>query len=159
MNTEELRKDLERRRTRKALYAELQDEETQAIAKVEAQLAEAEKPELRHGDYGIRNHTEFWICINGRVYWNNGQLSSLSDARFIESRLGNIFDDLKALAKPLKEFKVNNGPYETVTIMLGAGMLRFNDADGCILIKESEIPEFIRNLRRLIFTAEKERSK
>ena len=66
MNRDEIKTDIETEK----LY--LEDCETtvkvvrEHLAALEAQLAEAEKPELRHGDYGHRDGTLF-VYIDNRV--------------------------------------------------------------------------------------------
>lgn len=165
MNREAMEKQLADERALRDMAQALVDSRIVTVAKLELDLAEAEKPELRHGDYGICKSNEH-MCLYvkrknqmelfGERYGSGyPQDTPLSDHKI----LGNIFDDLKALSEELKEFEVENGLYETIKVTLTGGMLKFRDEDGFVLIKESEIPALILNLRRLIRAAEQEAAK
>ncbi len=133
------------------------------------ELAELDKPKLRHGDCGIGkrngdvvislvpnlswpNHKETPILMNCEGGWNYAD----SDYNGIITKLGNIFDDLKAMAaEPLEEFEVE---------CHGSGVVRCESRPGCenkfqFRVGEETasgtVDEFIkihRNLGRLIAT-------
>jgi len=76
------------------------------ITELEKQLIEAEKPKLRHGDFGT-NYGFPRIVINGDFYNDQGEaICNLHCKRNKEgeSWLGNIFDLLKEHPQELKEF-------------------------------------------------------
>ena len=94
------------------------------------QLAEVEKPEWQQGDYGLaiqKRGTDSgvysFIFVGDRVYYNSGtydEKTVLSDGSFYEYvRLGNVFDDIKALAKPLKGF-IEGGVRYSINTKRGA---------------------------------------
>ena len=115
MNQDEIKKEIA---TKSAFYGAallgFAKDYNAEITELESHLAEAEKPKLKHGDYGhdedggdrfvvIEQSTlfgspkAFYANQNGQVDVNESTVSRI--------RLGNIFDDLKALAEPLKEFE------------------------------------------------------
>ncbi len=73
------------------------------------------------------------------------------DAVFL-LRAVNSFGDLKALAEPLKELEIGNvkGYYDKDKWLI------LDEGSNRIGLLPSEIPQFILNLRRLVFTAEQE---
>ena len=73
------------------------------------------------------------------------------DAVFL-LRAVNSFSDLKALAEPLKELEIGNvkGYYDKDKWLI------LDEGSNRIGLLPSEIPQFILNLRRLVFTAEQE---
>ncbi len=135
-----------------------------AVAKLELDLAEGEKPELRHGDYGIcksnrhmclyvrrKNQMELFGETKGSGY---PQDTPLSD----HLMLGNIFDDLKELSKPLQWFGVGCGGRRIGCALNSVGDLEIKHVyDGeTHFVGKHRISEFIRNLQRLAFTAQQE---
>lgn len=123
------------------------------IAKIEK--VEAEKPKLRHGDYGI-GPAGPWCRVHGSTWWDTKDCSGPShqDADvFIPYRLGNIFDDLKAMAEPLEEFVERgfNHHIHHSDKLHGSIMMR----SSCYSIKQLE--EYIMKLRRMAATVERAR--
>ena len=137
----------------------------------EATQAEAEKPELRHGDIRLWNPSGDIGIVdmsepNPHMIWESHDLRNAKNKDNILSQsksigtLQEIFDDLKALSEPLKKFTVDNGPYRTVEVTIQPhGLLRLQDDDGFMLMGQCDIPAFILNLRRLLHTAEQEQAK
>ena len=165
MDKEALRNELEIRRSIKADTARFQDMQTQAIARIEAQLAEAEKPELRHGDYGLDKDGFFFLREDGSLWTKYYELGNKTISRSLNKTgnasqrrvwasqiLGNTFRDLKARQEPLKAFEIDNGTSQTIRVKISGGFLRMRDDDGFMLIKKCELPAFILNLQRLVIT-------
>ena len=126
------------------------------IAELHAQLAEAEKPKLRCGDY-ITSDGEAIIIAPSQLpafpmtsYNERGMAcgkveDGIHSTRHIQP-LGNIFDDLKALAEPLEEFEYKGYSH--------GKKIKFEDDGGIDLgslrrIKKEDIPAFILKLRRM----------
>ena len=86
-----------------------------ALEMLEAELAEAEKPELRHGDYGWDRGSR--NCITLKVAGKEGLRQCIESEGLWECAvdkcgeptivLGNIFDDFKAIAEDLEEFDMD----------------------------------------------------
>ncbi len=135
------------------------------IAELEAQLAEAEKPKLRHGDYGL--------CEKGKELYGFTYYKSINGAGYFLTHLtkqvyhgcwpkvdkivfvGGNFADLKARQEPLKDdFQFGEGTRgNTVEIDAGRIIIR-PDLAGSVIIDKDDIPTFILNLQRLAYTAE-----
>ncbi len=149
------------------------DKRAASVQRLEAQLAEAEKPKLRHGDYGYdkggsprmelvvgRNSKRQSSCPAGPDYVCT--LDDEPDARHIETKLGNIFDDLDALSEPLKEFKVMDEQNERTVQFVGSPgnlYIELTATDG-ERVRNINIPssKAVLNLRRLLHTAEQEQN-
>ena len=166
MNIEALREELELRRAIEADTARFQDMQTQAIAELETQLAEAENPKLRHGD--LRECPgNIGICIvdtsepHGHLIWADKhkrtaltrEAGVIHDSKSI-GNLKDIFDDLTALREPLKQFKTEYGG-ETTEWSLSPQCkdLIFITDKKTWIVKHQDIPKLILNLRRLVHTA------
>ena len=123
---------------------------------LETQLAEAEKPELRHGDIRLWNPSGDIGIVdmsepNPHMIWESHDLRNAKNKDNILSQsksigtLQEIFDDLKALSEPLTEF------------FLGPQLFSVDDGNirtaGCIY-QTDRIRIFIDDLRRLLHTAE-----
>ena len=129
------------------------------IAELEAQLAEAEKPGLRHGDYGI-GPAGTWIRVHGSTWWDTKDCSGPSNQDadvFIPYRLGNILADLKTRQETLKKFTMK----ETIAASEFSGSINKwtvylkNHCHGPgVDIDIKDIPTFILNLQCLVYTAE-----
>ncbi len=111
MDTKQLAADIE---AKKLLVKSCKKQLRQA----ESDLAEAEEPKLRKGDYGTKSMLRFVVvAINDRVVtflWegvcDKNQWETewdLSDINDFFVFLGNIFDDLKAMAEDLTEFTMD----------------------------------------------------
>ena len=147
----------------KTLLRLIKEVAKEELTELQAQLAEAEKPKLRHGDYGIvprGMHKEgphpvladpTNLCFNDG-YWKDedGHIScsyGCYNGREITNR-GNIFDDLKAISKSLHEFEVFG--IEVKFIENGALSI------GNQIIPKPWVAEFCRNLRILEATFKKQ---
>lgn len=123
-----------------------------------AQLADAEKPELRHLDFGEKAGVR-WIKIDAGVWWlyedGHAAPSLLSDSEFLDSVKGNlndIFDENEVLSNPLREFMTDVHCYRIDSE-------DYPDAPICMAGKHhsiAEVKEHILNLRCLVRTAELE---
>ncbi len=133
------------------------------VATLKAQLAEAETPELGHGDYGIDDDNRSFVVVEQASLFGSpkaffesqmGQIRA-DEAMSPDFRIGNIYKYLKALAEPLKEFE-----YGDITGRISVDEKR---PDGvCIggfwhTIKTAKILSM--KIQRLIFTAEQESAK
>ena len=93
-------------------------EKTIEIVRERISELKAQKPKIRHGDYGITNYPEPRINFPLLAMKANMPDKLLKVAHSDGSGrvgvdedinwLGNIFDDLKALGKPLEEFTVGD---------------------------------------------------
>lgn len=144
------------------------------ISSLEAERAKAEKPELRHGDYGYEGDNRVPTIIMDRTDREQAavskdfRLTSANQTRFNDyTILGNIFDDLKALSKPLKShvFTVKgHGKTEDSHIYAqwesvgNCFSVEVNDSGDWFWATPEELKELILNLRRLLHTAELEAS-
>ena len=128
-----------------------------------AQLAESEKPKLRHGDYGFDEDGEALLihkqssqehpitsrdkkgCPCGRIM-EDGTHSTRRIAR-----LGNIFDDLAAL-KPIKEFEMKdctggNDFKARINCNCTDGHVELRAGCGLVTVNDREFHEIILKLR------------
>lgn len=125
-----------------------------SIADLEKQLAEAEKPKLRHGDYGCDGSLFF---VQGEtVFWLNagGVASGISPERFgTAGRLGNLIDEIKALGEERTEWKLDReglrvslreGSHITHPVWLSGKYLTLSEAESLSLA-----------LRQIIATAKR----
>ncbi len=171
MNQDELKKEIEKLDSFRSdcegkmvtLSAAL-DEFITMVAALKAQLdlADAEKPKLRHGDW--------WFTFDGYVNMfmkeHSGEqrdflarddciLTNIGSDYHGETIQGNIFDDLKAQSKPLYKFTADVHHY-------GFDFKNFPQAP--IQIAGNwhtleEAKEISSKIQRVIFTAEKEAAK
>lgn len=117
---------------------------------------EAEKPELRHGDFGISKAGLPWLAVQtmtDRVkvevfWWDSADPSHLSNNDFVDSRFGNIFDLMKDWGEDLEEFT-----YAGVHFEMKGRVLEISIHDELMTITglESQI-EAWRNLGQMIMT-------
>ena len=166
MNREEIKTDIETEK----LY--LEDCETtvkvvrEHLAALEAQLAEAEKPGLKHLDWGpdktghmhvalLTNENDDSRIIQASMHPAGAmQVFDYASDCPIVSVKGNFAADLKALAEPLKEFKVTDKQNERTIRFhgsLGNLYIEITGKDG-ERVRNINIPlrESALNLRRLI---------
>ncbi len=143
---QELEHKLEQARKDRELATTEANKEIEAI---KAQLAEAEKPvKLRHGDYGFEEDgcARLTLSHDFKMVTAGDGCVNPYETHYPNPVLGNIFDDLKAISKSLKEFTLSNG----VKIDINEyGHLRITDGDGYIVIHKDDIHSFILNLRCL----------
>ena len=132
------------------------------IKELDEQIAEAEKPMLRHGDYGtLRGNNSAKLfssdCIGGTVqsYGVDGHRGHSNPN--IESQLytvlGNIFDDLAAKTEKLESFTMPKDSYNSaIKVEQSKGLkncIHIIDPDCRILVTYSQLPEFIANLTKV----------
>ncbi len=131
------------------------------IERLEAELAEAEKPELRHGDYGPKEGTEGRLVLKQYQKETLFSAGSASCARHCSSNqmpdavLGNIFDDLKAIAEELTKHTWDFGHNSYDAYIDMHGDLLLNGVSIQLIVRKEEIPAFILNLQRLQYTERK----
>lgn len=158
MNEKQLEKHIEMQKQHLSDYKRIVTAVEMELVAFEAELAEA-KPKLRHGDYAYASDggaPRLYINMKGGIVW-------CDDEKIVDSRicggniiLGNIFDDLTALAKPLKEFTLDE------TFLSGCiahGKICLIDSKTQSIIPLAKARELVMYLRRLIHTAEQEKAK
>jgi len=132
----------------------------EALGKINAQIAEAENPKLRHGDYGIDETNERFVVAEQSTlvgspkafYADQGGQRRADEHIPSKYRLGNIFDDLKALQEEVTEFDL--GKY--TGYWSGVGCLVIKDAIEKIVIEPDSINEFIRKLSQMWATQKRQ---
>ncbi len=157
MDKEQIEKEIKRKSACHALLMSWAGETVKEIGELQAQLAEAEKPELRDGDYGINaNGLPFVIC-NNRIQFEHR--AGAQDSYSLPNNTvkpkhvtGNFLDDLKALAEPLKRFRLDVHEYY---IDEGRRHNQIHMAGNWHTIQE--VKQHIRKLQRLAATAERAR--
>ena len=152
------------------------------IARLEEQLEKESRPKLRHGDYGkwLRGEENYFLVDKSgskemtyllwkestklgytmRNSWKNDYKVFVRNTTNID---GNIFDDLKEMHKPLKEFDVDcsdfcggsmnvsfNGDKESSGVHLSM------EQDGKECFMSVKFNDLIMNLRRMQTTIRKE---
>lgn len=124
-----------------------------SVNKLKAQLAEAEKPKLKSGDYGYDCHLFKIAPADPRVflgehhYGCNGGDCDKTPLKFV---YGNIFADLKALAEPLEEFEINDVYGRPVEFaIISDGKVRISMPCGCNDIFVETFIEAVLKLRRM----------
>ncbi len=118
-----------------------------------SELAESEKPELRHGDYGWTPKGFQQIMVktgdDSNIFAGSGFASvkeEFEGEEVLEAAIGNIFDDLKAMQEDLTEFDVGNNHF-----LMASGFVSVVDtSDGDRVDFEiSDLLEIALNLRCL----------
>ena len=151
--------------TRKILEQSIADHEN-AIFKAKADLEALDKPVLKHGmitnrrNYCIALH----VLVDGKIrsFGSSGEnvpqtCKGHSSYRVVAE---SVFDDLKALQEPLREFKVVALGCDCSGVKMKIVNDRISIAtNSCYEYDDDKIQEISRNLRRLIFTAQKEKDK
>ena len=130
----------------------------QAIDKAQAELKALDKPKLRHGDYGFGHIAGDPRLIAGSDPCIYGVSGSPNTASNFDIKLGNIFDDLAAIAEPLEEFKTKERRsfYSITCKVRNDDFIRMEDTNGdSIEISCDDLHDFILNLRRLENTLKK----
>lgn len=131
---------------------------------LKAKLADEQKPKLRHGDYGFGKSKEPYL-MTSTVGNNFGFLVNVPHtygdaARYkVVSNLGNIFDDLKAIAEPLDKsgfelpFVAKNDNAIDIRVKIEYGYVKFQDTassgNSWVNMEVENLHTFILNLRRL----------
>ncbi len=141
---------------------------TDEIERIEAERAEAEKPELRHGDYGYdADSGDSFIVIEQSglfgspkaFYANQSGQVNVNESTVTRVHPGNIFADLKAIAEPLTEFPICSmvGTKSDVVID-DAGNITLPVGSETVWVCKTSVPNFILNLQRLQYTAERQKN-
>ena len=170
MNKEEIQAELKRARAAETTIKN-------NIIELLEQLVEAEKPKLRHGDFGYvwdegeKEKPSRFVVTNhkGGLYWSrhSGLPSLIPLCHLTEHKytiLGNIFDLLKEWGKPFEEW---DKTLEATEIRIEDNMVRLYACTGagcekdvchCKLgIKRAE--DFWRKLGHAIFTLKRKENK
>ena len=135
------------------------------IERAESRLSALDKPKLRHGDYG--KSSDFWIYISGKMLWTHEGSEGcwVRKSTAIETRLGNVFDDLKAMSEDLEEFTVGHyqcGAGIKVEILSDIHLWVSTEENGSNLgytiLSIDETAKFHRKLGQLIATAKRKQS-
>ena len=165
MNQDEIKREIDCKSACQTALLGFAREYELDIAKLEAQLTEAEKPVFKDGDDGLaiqKRGADSGVCsfifVGGSVYYNTGtydEETALSDSRFYDYvRLSNIFDHLKALSRPLHNFTADVHPYSFDFKSFPQAPIQIA-GNWHTLEKAKQISM---DIQRLIFTAEKEAS-
>ena len=128
------------------------------IERLEAELAEAEKPELVHLDFGGSGNGK-WIKLFDEIHWigqHKQSISGLDDKEFINEVKGNllsVLNNLKALTEPLTQFTTDVYSYRIDSKDYPGQPIRMAGNHHVI----AEVEEHILKLRRLVATAKRQK--
>ncbi len=134
------------------------------IFKAEKELAELEKPELRHGDYKVSKtgFVQFFVkesktgqirlCQEEDVLRGGKEDYCIFDDEGLRDK-GNFIADLKALSEPLEEFGIDNGCGQFFHAEYNINGIWLNIKTSSAAYDIKEVEEIILNLRRLVATA------
>ncbi len=131
------------------------------IERLEAELAEAEKPQLRHWDFGYDEDSgdEFIVIEQSGLFGSpkafyadqKGQVH-VNESTGVRVRLGNlkeVFDRRKAIAEPLDKFATDVHSYAIDSDNFPDAPIRMAGNHHSV----PEVEEHILKLRRLVYTA------
>ena len=109
MNKEEIQNKIDSISADRDALERTRNKLTGDIALLLEQIAEAEKPKLRHGDFGLDAGNLSggnWVHINGKTYYPSGVISGLSPTNntILEEKIGNIFDLTKDWGEPFENY-------------------------------------------------------
>ena len=138
---------------------------------LQSELSALAKPELRHGDYGFDfNGSRCMVIVD-----NKHQLCDVgirlhppseygSSLYHVKTKLGNIFDDLAALAEPLESFEVvarsvMSGFVAKIIIDEGEIVIDMGGSHDTWIFNIDKATEIHRKLGRLIATAKRKAAK
>ncbi len=159
MDTNEIKDKI---RIQKMYFADcVEDARTadEALKLMEAELAEAEKAELRHLDFGDTGDDK-WIKLFDEIHWigrYKQDVSVLPDADFVENAKGNlqeVFARLEAIAVPLSEFTTDVYSYRIDSKDYPGQPIRMAGNHHSI----TEVEEHILKLRRLVATYQRQKN-
>lgn len=140
------------------------DDTNQSIVRLIKEIKAEKLPELRHGDYGRYKSTGLlWLVLyrKGRLelfgdLQGSGASSSRLTAQDIALKLGNFFDDLKAISQTLESFEMTDPNGDVFEIHVRVGSIRITEkehnsglARHTFIVEPKEIPAFIQKLRRM----------
>ncbi len=150
MNEQEIKHKLEQARNDRAITIDTLNDE---ISDLEDQLAEAEKPKLRHGVCAVANDGHPFVVIeqaslagSPKAFYGDqsGQVEADKRIKNPTILIPNIFADLAALSEPLEEFEIG-----VVNVELDGRNLVIRDLNSVVDIPRKDIHDFILNLRRM----------
>ncbi len=157
MDTEQLKKHIEMQKQHLSDYKRIVVAVEMELVAFEAQIAAAEKPELRHGAYGISADGKGFIIIeqstligSPKAFFEDmgGQIEA--DQRMSDYlRLGDFFKELEALTEPLKELH-----YGHIACEIRQHELVLKIGETTHYVKAQDVSQFILDLRRLLYTQE-----
>ena len=164
MNKEEIEHELARARAAETTIKN-------NIIELLEQLVEAEKPKLRHGDFGIVNRKGFYLNDSSRTkvkpinmpvfeYENQSYDSYHSDYDNREVVFGNIFDLMKDWGKDLEEWESKPAYQDAIQIIMEVkfnGIFFGNSGNAATFDLES-ITEIWRKLGQEIATLKRKSS-
>ena len=134
------------------------------LSALEAELAQAEKPELRGGDCGIRidgapivimpsikNPGTLCGRVEEDVFRGEYHLPSTTntDVYF------NAFTHLRAISEPLTKFEFGEGLRKNAVELDAFRVVIRPDKPGSVIVDIKDLSAFIQNLQRLQYTARK----
>lgn len=118
---------------------------------------EPEQPKLRHGDYGYDMDGTPVVAGNDNMgpYCRKDMLTFKHDYKPIQIHIGNIFDDLSAMAEDVEEFEVKEFGYVMRVKYKPDEGIEFYIRGGSIsLIRDMQVAQdFRRKLGAMIATA------
>ena len=129
------------------------------VSEAEQKLAELDKPELRHGWYGVNKYGDFRFVIekekDGLAIGGSDCLGlcseALADLQKEGIEFGNFVDDFKRNSKDLEEFEVND-----IKVKLDAdGDILLSEDGDTIIIEKHGREEFHQNLGQLLAYAKR----
>jgi len=141
------------------------------INEITDKIAEAEKPNLRHGDYGADTYNKMptvlmrttinselikWAGAEKPANYNN---DTMTPGDF--QKLGNIFDDLKALQEDRAEFEIGEGVWKVRGEVVACGdflLTESGDGGSKVLIASNFFDKFILYLQQMRATQLRERN-
>lgn len=139
------------------------------IGILKAELAEAEKPKLKHGDFGISFNTFGRLTLKGL----NGKMFSAGlgccydpdrgDKDHPKVIFGNIFKMMDGWGKDLTEFKTGCTTDDRLEYYLKAtlennGDYRIGTQDNTIIISANQVEIYWRKLGRMIMTRKRKQT-
>ncbi len=161
MNTEEIKEQIDIQKLLAENHKLCLERTDRELARLESQLAEAEKPKLRHGDYGPATGSECRLVLKE---YGKDELRTAGPAccaatgedQMPETVLGNIFADLKARQETLKKLDWEYGArvYTASVDENNDLLIECLSRPEFAFIRHADIPAFILNLQRLVYTAE-----
>ena len=135
----------------KDIALEAVDKMMAEIDRLDKEIADSEVT-LRHGDYGVAEYGDsprLYVEDEDEMKWcsSEGLEYELGSAGSGSLILGNIFDDLKAIQEPLKEFEIENTPYNEIEANISSRDIYIYQAENCMVVRD--IHTLIQNLRRM----------
>ena len=138
----------------------------------QAQLAEAEKPELRHWDLGIDDEGRGFVVLSQatlpgspEAFFSDGcGLVNVGERMSPATRVGTlkkVFDDLKAMAEDLEKAETVSLAGLTTTYWIdkaGDLLIDIKTNEKQTVVKTKDIPTLILNLRRMYATQERKKN-